>query len=465
MNLRALLGDIALVSCLVGSAVVAQAEQTPLPSLRFEEHHDCPRSGQPQPETLDRLKCLAVDRDSGRQLSLGAEARLRYEFVRNAGFGAAARDSQHVLLQRYVLLADWHLISGVRVFGQLNSALEDGRSVRPLVLDENRLEIQNLFLDWKIALDDRRTGLIRIGRQELLFGSGRLVDVREGPNVRRTFDGVRFDLAPSTGLLSLFAVRPRQDETGAFDDDSSDTLGLWGLYATWPEQLWQGARLDLYYLGFEDETAFFVQGTAEEQRHTLGTRLSGRRDAWDFNWELLYQFGRFGAGDIVAWTLATDTGYTWRSIAWQPRLALNVNVASGDRDPGDADLETLNPLFPRGNYFDEVGLLGPRNFYNAHIFLTSRPTRNWTLGADVDLFWRLETTDGVYTPGGQLIRAPLGSSAHRVATVLTLKSEWAVSRHASLTVLYTHLEPGAFLRETGPAESIDFIQLSAQFRF
>ena len=31
----------------------------------------------------------------------------------------------------------------------------------------------------------------RVGRQELEYGSGRLIDVREGPNVRLSFDGFK----------------------------------------------------------------------------------------------------------------------------------------------------------------------------------------------------------------------------------------------------------------------------------
>ena len=88
-----------------------------------------------------------------------------------------------------------------------------------------------------------------------------------------------------------------------FDDRLDDAQALWGVYAVGRSSAWLpfGAALDLYYLGYQDEAARFDQGTAQETRHTVGLRLWGERSGWDWNWELMYQFGRFGRGDIRAW--------------------------------------------------------------------------------------------------------------------------------------------------------------------
>jgi len=109
---------------------------------------------------------------------------------------------------------------------------------------------------------------------------------------------------------------------------------------------------------------------AAERRTSIGTRVSGRAGAWDYNWEAIVQFGHFGDDDIRAWTVATETGVTFFDVLWRPRLALSANIASGDKDPGDGKLQTFNPLFPRGNYFSEDATLGPRNFFNVHRFVT-----------------------------------------------------------------------------------------------
>lgn len=57
----------------------------------------------------------------------------------------------------------------------------------------------------------------------------------------------------------------------------------------------------------------FNQGVGREERHTIGTRSFGKLGHWDFNHEAVYQFGRFGSGNISAWSVATDHGYTFET--------------------------------------------------------------------------------------------------------------------------------------------------------
>ena len=148
-----------------------------------------------------------------------------------------------------------------------------------------------------------------------------------------------------------------------------------------------------------------------------------------------------------------------------PRLALSANIASGDDDPDDANLETFNPLYPRGSYFSEVALLGPRNFYNLHPFLTVNPTDRLSITTDVDFFWRLQTEDGIYSPSGQLLRSGAGSDAHYVGTEISFNAGWQVTDGFALTGVYAHFFPGRFVEETGPSKDIDYFELTMKFQF
>lgn len=112
-------------------------------------------------------------------------------------------------------------------------------------------------------------------------------------------------------------------------------------------------QVDFYYLGLDRAEAAFNRGTADEHRHTLGARLFGTPGALDYNFEGMYQWGSFGHGDIRAWALGSDTGYTFKSAPLAPRIALRAEVMSDDRHPEDDELGTFNPLRPRGNYFGE----------------------------------------------------------------------------------------------------------------
>ena len=83
--------------------------------------------------------------------------------------------------------------------------------------------------------------------------------------------------------------------------------------------------------------------------------------------------------------------------------------------------------------------MGPRNFFNLHPFITIRPDEVWSITADVNLFWRLETEDGVYTPSGQLLREPKGSRKRFVGSAVSLTSQHELThysdRHGDLFAL------------------------------
>jgi hypothetical protein len=410
----------------------------------------------------DALKCISLDGSSAARLSLGGELRQRYEYTRNPSWGDPGLPRDEAFLQRYVVHADLHAAPGFRAFAQLYGALESGRAGDPSPIDENRFDLQQLFVDLPLSSGATTSSALRVGRQELRYGSARLVDVREGPNVRRKFDGLRLEVGRGAWRMDAIAVHPADIEPGVFDDGTDRSQALWGIYAAARDPAWlrPGVSLDLYYLGYEHDAARYEQGVARERRHTFGTRIAGEHAAWDWNWEVMFQGGSFGEGRIRAWSLATDTGYTWSNARGSPRVGLSANVASGDRDPRDADLESFNALFPRGNYFSELALLGPRNFFNVHPFVTVRPTERLSLTADVDFFWRLEKGDGLYGPGGALLLAGAASGERYVGAEFSANATWQLNPSLGLTVIYARFFPGAFVETTGPGATIDFVEVT-----
>lgn len=433
------------------------------PLLRFDE--DPAATHEAGCDTLHSLSYVPLDDAANAYLSFGGEIRERYEHTNNPNFGADPDDPDGAWLQRFAAHADLHWGSELRAFVELQSVLENGRAAGPSPTDENQLAVQNAFIEGRLPATQGTHIRIRLGRQELQLGSARLVSVRDGPNVRRTFDGVRVLARMESWDFNAIVVRPREDQPGAFDDSTNDSQALWGVYAT----RWFGSHatsgLDLYYLGYRNDDATYDQGSAEERRHTLGIRYFGASGPWHWNLEPMVQFGDFGGANLRAWTIASETSYTWSERAWSPRLTLSANIASGDRDPLDPDLQTFNPLYPRGNYFSEDATLWPQNFYNAHLFLTVHPSSVWTLTADYDFFWRMSDDDGVYGPNGSLVRSGQGSDERFVAATLSITSEWSVNRNLSFTAIYTHSSAREFLEETGPAAAIEFIELTARFKF
>src|SRR5208282_1941388 len=183
--------------------------------------------------------------------------------------------------------------------------------------------------DLRAPLGQDESVTFRGGRQEITFGSARLVDVREGPNIRLSFDGGRAFYESPELRLDTFVLSPVATPPGVFNDHADLGQLFWGLYGVMPLEAVPGLHADLYYLGLTRHDATFNSGTADELRQSLGTRLWGRADAWDYDTEGVFQFGDFGTQDIRAWTVASNTGYTIADLWGQPRLGLQADVASG----------------------------------------------------------------------------------------------------------------------------------------
>ena len=61
----------------------------------------------------------------------------------------------------------------------------------PLPIDVDRGDALNLFVDARLFEVKDRPLWLRVGRQELLYGSQRLVSTLDWANTRRTFQGVK----------------------------------------------------------------------------------------------------------------------------------------------------------------------------------------------------------------------------------------------------------------------------------
>jgi hypothetical protein len=226
----------------------------------------------------------------------------------------------------------------------------------------------------------------------------------------------------------------------------------------------EGLGLDLYYLGLHNPRGVFNQGVGHEERHTIGTRLFGAVGAVDVNHEAIYQFGRFDGADITAWSVATDHGYTLTGRWGRPRLGLKAAIASGDDRAERRGLQTLNPLFPRGNYFTEAALLGPQNFFDAHPCLRVAPIDSVMVDLGADFYWRTSRGDGVYTPGGGVIFPGNPSLARFVGTDLSIVASWQATRYVALSAAYTHFFAGRFVHQNDGAD-VDYGAIWASLRF
>ncbi len=252
---------LVLISAFAFWTLRAGSEEIPAFKLsRQDEDWSIWRGSQPRTHFLDSIKFVPLNGDASAWLTLGGEVRERYEYFDNANWGKGVQDDNGYLLQRFLLSADAHAGDHFRLFTEFQSGLEDGRNGGPRPTDRDAFDIHQLFVDARIPVGGTNTLTIRPGRQELAFGSQRLVSVRDSPNLRRTFDGVRATLVLEGWQWDAFATRPVRLKTGVFDDDPDPGTKFWGFYGVTPYSPVPGGRIDVYYLGIDRHSATYAQG-------------------------------------------------------------------------------------------------------------------------------------------------------------------------------------------------------------
>ncbi len=434
--------------------------------LRFDEDFSYLKDPANRTDVWDPIKFIPFNDARDWNLSLGGEARLRYEYYNNLRWNPDSPDKDGYFLQRYLLHADLHMGEAVRVFGQLQSSLADWRAGGARPTDVDRLDVHQFFADFRVPLGDDDDSLtFRLGRQELLYGSQRLVSTRESPNIRRSFDAARVLAKLGDWNIDAFIARPVEDDRGTFNDSGQTSSDFWGVYATGPAPWAGGTNVDLYYLGLRKPNATFAAGTADELRHSVGSRVFGKSGSWDYNFEGVIQWGTFGDRDILAWTLASDTGYTFQDVVFTPRAGLCADVISGNTSSSSASrLSTFNPLFPRGAYFGESAIIGPQNLIDIHPALDLKLTTAVKLSLDWDFFWRYGTGDGIYDSGGNVLRGA-GGGGRYIGSQPSVALEWAVGRHTTINAAYAHFFAGEFIRNSGPSADVDYVSFWVVYRF
>lgn len=377
------------------------------------------------------MLALLAPRTPRAEVEVGGELRERYELVRNEDWGRAPVDEDGWLLQRAFLRGSYRR-GGVRVLVELQSSLVLGRDPRGTDLEP--LDIHQALLELPVG-----EGWLRAGRQELSYGASRLVSVREGPNVRRSFDGVRLHLARGHAWLDAIALAAVDNAPGVFDN--AHEAALWGAYGSASRGPF---GVDLYYLGL---------ARSDEVRHSAGVHAWGRGGGFTVDGEALVQGGTHARRTIRAATGALAVTFTTGDVT----VGLKLAKTSGDRDPDDAVDETFDPLFPRGNYFGEAALIGPRNHVDVHPSLDVALAKELHAVADVDVFWLARPEDGVYHISGAQQVMPTGTRARHVGTQASVGITWSPRPRTTVTASVAHFVAGPVLRAAGLERDVNFI--------
>jgi len=416
----------------------------------------------------DRLKFIPLTSDQNVWLTIGGQARERGEYFRQYLFGnSEPKQSDGYLLSRYRLSADLHLTRYFRMFAEGRSAfaldrdLAGGRTTS--YVDE--VDLMNGFADVMIPLGQQASVTLRGGRQELIFGSQRLVGPGDFTQVPRAFEGGAAIGQIAGWTITPFWAQPVVVDKYRFNQSTSDQE-LFGVFGTGPLHV-VAVNLDLYWLDANNKTATFNGTVGREHRHTLGGRVWGKIGATglDFEVEGAAQFGTVGRGDVAASMFTTVLGYTLPIQRLSPRVYLEFDYASGD-DRRGGDVQTFNQLYPNGHsYLGYIDYIGRQNIISPNGGVIVSPIQGLTLSLQQYFFWRASDQDALYNKSGGVLRPGTATTARYVGAETDLLATYNFTRHLQGYAGYSHFFAGEFIDKTGKDQDSDFYYVAIQYTF
>jgi hypothetical protein len=391
----------------------------------------------------------------GFMFSLGGEERVQ---VKNEIGGANGRfnglDDNYQLLRTRVYGDLWYK-DWIRVYVEYLDAQSFNQDRPPLATDVGHSQIQNAFVDLKFGSIDDNPIYGRVGRQELLYGSQRLISPLDWANTRRTFDGAKVFYRSEDFDLDGFWVRPVQDFPGRFDsaDANKQFAGAWATYRPV-----KGQAIDAYYLYLDADLPVPFGGTGGRggyDLNTFGARYVGDKNhvLWDL--EGGYQFGDYGARNVNAGFYTVGLGYAFMDLPLQPQFWAYYDYASGSPNKADVNstFETFNQLFPFGHYyFGYLDEIGRENIHDWNFQATIYPAKWITALAQYHIFRLDQAKDAMYgtPPGYTVVRFdPTGKAGTDVGEELDFTVNFQLDRHNAILVGFSKFFSGDFIRQTG----------------
>lgn len=477
----------------LGFVSVVNAQQNPLdlnrplpqgPQSRSNENYRFLKDQSKRTDSFDKYRYHELSDSSW--LQVGADARVAHFDSENPFFGLMPGRglSDSYLQQRLSVHGSLHLLDDqVRVFLQVQNTDSNGQKTLNTNLnrDESGTDISQGFVDVNSKIGDSKL-TTRIGRQELVYGVGSLINVGDQRNIRLVFDGAKLMTTTSDGTkLDFFAVRPIINFGLNNGDDKPDSSrNLYGIYATTSFN----KNLNVDYYGFLHKldckiigsSCSFQERSGSEERYTIGTRLFGKKDGFDYSGDFMYQFGDHAGADIKAWGVFSNAGYTF-SGANQIRLGMNFDVASGGKYSA-TKTKTFDPMYFRNGAYGEATVNTMSNQIIVGPSLSFSPVQKVIFSGSVAKTYRYSTQDDIYTTNlgtlgtstaasGKLASAanPLIADDKYIGTNYQASIGWQHSRNLDFLLTYHDFKRGSSIEKLAGSKDIQALVFRTSARF
>jgi hypothetical protein len=261
---------------------------------------------------------------------------------------------------------------------------------------------------------------VRLGRQELVLSSERLLGRSDWGNTGRTYDMARVSMKNWEFFGGQLAVNgtPSKDAriAGVLNNNRyGDTLFLYK----------------------HDE-----KSASHTDIYTLDHVFKMKKGKWSGEAELAGQLGRTGDSKLEAWAGGLKVSYQ-HDAKW--KFYAEGNVASGGKR-GDTVL-TFDQVYASNHAkFGIMDMQGWRNMQGLTLGATYKPTKDLTVNAEFHKFGLRVADDSWYSDGGSKnLTDATGNSGRDVGQEFDIWATYNLDKRSSLEAGFGIFQPGKFI--------------------
>lgn len=443
-----ILFSIVLFWLSAGSALLAQAPPASPQPAGFVEDLESPAA--------------QIDKGLPSWLIFGGDYRARFEGYLGGSYKPHTTDAY--VLSRIHLDLTIRPTSWMKFFieGMDARALEKNPAVPTY---QNTWDIRQAYVE----LGDTEKDIfgLRVGRQELIYGDGRLLGISAWSNTERNSDAIRGTARYKGYRLDVFASSSVNEVTGTWDHhiQGNNLHGLYGgIDKLGPRMIIEPYAMWRLQHGVKNE-----ENVVSKLNEKIGgLRIAGSKlpGGFDYGMEVVREFGSLGSDKIQTWAGHWGLGHT-SYVRFTPHVYGEYNYAGGDEKPTDGIRGTFEQLYPSGH--DKLGFddqVGWRNIKDFRSGLETIPHKNATMAFEYNNWFLASATDSLYNSGGTaLFRSAAGTAGTHVGQEIDITGTWGFAKAFTAGAGIGHIFPGQFLKTVTPGNPYTYPYMMIAYKF
>lgn len=393
------------------------------------------------------------------KVTIGGEVRTRAESRQNFDLNNTKDDENSFVFLRTRFNVKVDATDDISAYIQMQDARTFGDEAST-VSDDAGLDLRQGWFEVRKAFGSKVT--VRAGRQELAYGSERLVGALDWSNVGRDFDAVKVTIPVDRMSFDLFASTIVESNA---NDNDLNFYGAVGMYKD------TAVTLMPYFFLKRDGRGNFVSERNASDTGNMENYTAGLYGTWKATPDLTldaegaYQFGSQSSDDIAAW--AAHVGASYRlTAAHDVTISGEGNWATGDKNASDGKRESFDNLYPTNHkFYGYADFFSWNNTENYRAGVSFKPWATTTAAVDYHVF-RLNTTQDAWRNAtGGIVRAAKTFATRDIGDEIDVTVKHKYRDHLDFLMGYAILLTDQVMAGSGAKENAQFWYLQTRMMF